>query len=507
MTLFYIPSLTALTPLTSHSDGTPNIILFHHFVFPTNGYIVGFRFWHDSSPSGTYRFSVWTVTNITDGNNYDTDFIDFVDVVSPYTGLTPGAYNDVMLGTPIATDNTKLYAFSVQSNVGRYQFYTSNALNSSHGTYPTDKIYQPGQSEDLAAAGISSFPGYNSNFPGGFDIGSGNDPSQTPDMTQAYYGITPIYADTLGGSTVNGTISTNLGGLTATAAGERYVKGTLTTSLGGLTATATGERYTHGLATTTLGPLFAQAVGDRTTHGTINTVLGFLSNIVAERTHHGTMSASLGGLTATIVGGGGMANLIQLSDLVTAMGRDPYNEEEEAYWNRIITTVSYYINSKVRVGFFSTTVTATYQADAYGQIYLREPVTNIASITNYRTGNSDLYVDFDGVCKLFYLEPHQVVNVVYTYGYSEPPQDIQDLCISLCVQQITEEMPSNLKSYKVGDVQQGYGNNATTSQMMFDDMVNGVLDNYRRRFYSIPLTLEIFPDYQPRGYLTDFAED
>lgn len=504
MTNYFITSLTSLTPLTSHSDGTPNIILYHHYIFPTNGYIVGFRFWHDASPSGTYRFSVWEVTDISSDDNYDATFIDFVDVASPYTGYTAGAYNDVMLDTPIATDSTKLYAFSVYNDAGRYQFYTSNELASDHGTYPTDKIVCPGQSANLSGSyGITAFAGSTANRPGGFDIGAGNDPTQTPTLGQAYYGITPIYADTLGANDINGTLSATFSAPTATIAGTRQVPGTVTATLPTLTGTISGLHQVPGLFTGNLGTLTGTIIATREVPGTLTASFSLIGSIVGERTHFGSMTAVLGGLTGTLIGGGDLANLITLADLIEAMGRDPYNEEEQAYWERIITTVSYYINSKVRVGFASTTVSATYQADSQGVIYLREPVTNIASVTNYRTGNADLWVDFDGVCKLFYLEPHQVVNVVYTYGYSEVPQDIQDLAISLCVQQITEEMPSNLTSYKVGDVEQKYSG-GSTSQMMFDDMVNGVLDNYRRRWYTIPITIDVYPDYSPQGYVGDF---
>ncbi len=216
---YYADGLVALTPLTSNSDGTPNIVLWASFIFPTDGYVTGFRFWHDSSPSGTYRFSIWEVTNMTSDDNYDATFLDFVDISSPYTGLTAGAYNDVSLTTPVAVDNTKLYALSVYSDTGHYQFYSSTTFNTSWGTYPTDFVYAPAQGENLSLAGISSFPGYTAHRPAGFDIGAANDITQTPTLNQSYYGVTPIYYTSIPNN-VSGTGQMDLGSLVGTATGE-----------------------------------------------------------------------------------------------------------------------------------------------------------------------------------------------------------------------------------------------------------------------------------------------
>ncbi len=497
MTLFYNTGLTALT-LTSHTDGTPNINTWCSFVFRDNGgTVVGFRVWWPASASGDYTFTLWEMTNLNTTTWAGTS-LGSKTVSSPYTGMTPSAWNDVMLDTPISVANNLVYAVSYYSDAGHYQFNGPNTLLTEHDTH-SDEVWQYADGEDLS--GFVATTGSNSARVAGFNIGSGNVIASPDTQGTTFYGSTPIWSD--GGGEVSGTATATFSAPTSTINGTRQVPGTLVKVLSAPTATITGTRQVPGLFVGNMGALTGHILGTRYVPGTLTASFSLLATIVGERTHFGSATAVLGALNGTLVGGGDLANLITLADLTEAMGRDPYNAEEEAYWERIITTVSYYINSKVRVGFASTTVSATYQADSQGVIYLREPVTNIASITNYRTGNADLWVDFDGVCKLFYLEPHQVVNVVYTYGYSSVPQDIQDLAISLSVQQITEEMPTNLKRYKVGDVEQAYGG-ASTSQMMFDDMVNGVLDNYRRRWYTIPITIDVYPDYSPQGYVGDF---
>lgn len=304
---------------------------------------------------------------------------------------------------------------------------------------------------------------------------------------------------------VNGVLTANLSGLTAAIAGTHEVPGSMVISLGSLTATLAGTPTVTGTMAIQLGALSATIQGTLEAKGLLSASFTFLANVVGDRTHFGSGAATLGALTATMVGGGGLAYLITTADIEDALGRAAYNAAEEAAWQQAIVVVSNYINSKVRVGFATTTVTATYQADSYGCIYLREPVTNISSIKNYRTQEEDLWVDFDGVYKLFNLEPQQVVVVTYTYGYSEPPQDIQDLATTLAIAQINESSaPVGLRRYKVGDVEEQYTGDGT-SRHILDDMINGVLDNYRRRWYSIPLSLEYFPDYTPRGFEDDFG--
>lgn len=197
-----------------------------------------------------------------------------------------------------------------------------------------------------------------------------------------------------------------------------------------------------------------------------------------------------------------MADLITVDDIEAALGREGTDEEVDE-WNRYIDVVSNYINNSVDVSFEPLTVTTRLKADSYGQIRLIRPVTDITSVKNFRTGMEDLWVDFDGIDLLFYLEPHQVVDVTYSYGYDDVPEDVVNVCVNLVLTLVSEAPPTNLTKYKVGDVEELYSESRVAS--LVDDYVNEVLDNYRQEWYSIPLAADSFPDYRSRGYLDDFA--
>lgn len=198
-----------------------------------------------------------------------------------------------------------------------------------------------------------------------------------------------------------------------------------------------------------------------------------------------------------------MADLITIEDIEDAIGREAADEDESDEWQYYISVVSEYINSVVDFSFEEVTETVRLKADSYGQIKLKQPVTDVASVKNFRTGMDDLWVDFDGIDTLYFLEPHQVVDVVYSHGYASPPADIIEVAIHLVLQASGLATPASLTKYKVGDVEEGYGANRISS--LVDDFVNEVLDRYRKEWYSIPLATDSFPDYRsPKGYLNDF---
>lgn len=102
-----------------------------------------------------------------------------------------------------------------------------------------------------------------------------------------------------GGSTVHGTASANLGGVTATATGVRTVHGTASASTG-LTASAAGTRTVHGVAAATTG-LTASATGERTVVGQATTTTAVSAAASGTRTVHGA-AATASGFEATAGG-------------------------------------------------------------------------------------------------------------------------------------------------------------------------------------------------------------
>jgi len=83
-----------------------------------------------------------------------------------------------------------------------------------------------------------------------------------------------------GAVNVTGTVATDLGSLTATAAGTPNVQGTATATLGATTATVVGTRAVGGTAPAALGVVAATVVGQRAVAGVVTAALGPLTATV-----------------------------------------------------------------------------------------------------------------------------------------------------------------------------------------------------------------------------------
>lgn len=125
-----------------------------------------------------------------------------------------------------------------------------------------------------------------------------------------------LTASASGARTVPGVASAPLGGLAASAAGVRTTTGTANAPLGGLTASATESvPEISGTATAALGGLTASATSTRTTFSTAVAALGALTATAAGvRTDAGTASAPLGALIAAAAGATGSSG-VALADL------------------------------------------------------------------------------------------------------------------------------------------------------------------------------------------------
>lgn len=197
--------------------------------------------------------------------------------------------------------------------------------------------------------------------------------------------------------------------------------------------------------------------------------------------------------------------LVSIQDIEDTLGRSAEDAAEEAEWQFYINIISDFINNEVDVAFEpQTLVTERLRADAYGEVKLKGPVVNITSVKNFRTQEEDLYVDFDGVDTLYYLNPRQVVDVTYSYGYNTVPDDIRNLVISAILAQINEYAPVSLRSYTVGDVTEEYRTNFI--HQILGEGAQKTLDKYSSRTFTINTAdTDRFPDYYGgQEYLNDF---
>ena len=156
-----------------------------------------------------------------------------------------------------------------------------------------------------------------------------------------------------------------------------------------------------------------------------------------------------------------MADLITIDDVSAAFGREPEDAEEEALWAFYISIVSDYINEYVSVSFFLVEgEVKRFKASYSGEIQLVGPVHQVTDVVNFRTLTTSWWADWDGMNTIFGLEPQEVVDVTYTYGYTSIPSDIVNLATSAVVRLAGgEETSVDLRSHQVGDVRDEYRDN------------------------------------------------
>ncbi|WP_225811333.1 LamG domain-containing protein [Streptomyces spinosus] len=104
-------------------------------------------------------------------------------------------------------------------------------------------------------------------------------------------------------TTVTGSATAALGGLTAAASGTPTVRATAAGQMGGLTATASGTRKVTGTAGASLGALTGTAIARRTVISSATAQLGGLTGTASAPSHvAGSGAGALGGLTGTAHG-------------------------------------------------------------------------------------------------------------------------------------------------------------------------------------------------------------
>lgn len=156
-----------------------------------------------------------------------------------------------------------------------------------------------------------------------------------------------------------------------------------------------------------------------------------------------------------------MADLISIDDIEAALGRPAEDAEEEALWAFYISVVSDYINEYVSVSFFLVEdEVKRFKASYSGEIQLVGPVHQVTDVVNFRTLMTCWWADWDGMNTIFGLEPQEVVDVTYTYGYEAVPADIVNLATSAVVRLAGgQETSVDLRSHQVGDVRDEYRDN------------------------------------------------
>jgi len=172
--------------------------------------------------------------------------------------------------------------------------------------------------------------------------------------------------------------------------------------------------------------------------------------------------------------------LITLEELGVALNR-PIAAEEEPYYQYLIDSVTAYISSETGVAFsLHTAETVRYRADGRGIVEPIGPVVSVSAIDPIR----DLWFPwdctptYDGLSEIYGLNPYDVVDVTYTYGYAlgEAPEDIKNVAIEAVVGVIeSDDHLGDLSEKTVGDITYKY----RFSDLNFSSFSLATLNAYR----------------------------
>lgn len=190
-----------------------------------------------------------------------------------------------------------------------------------------------------------------------------------------------------------------------------------------------------------------------------------------------------------------MAALIDLEDIIIVAQREPTSGEEAALWQFYIDAVSDFINSYVYpVSFVEVTDDVVRrQADSYGLIDLGgDPVSTVSSVKNWRTQLETAW-DWDGLGQIGLLDPHEVVEITFTHGYTSVPGDIKNAAVQAVLGAIGLGATGPLTSFTVGDVTEVYSHQRQDTTLSVISLAKDVLDKYATTYGSWRLQHNQFP--------------
>lgn len=184
-----------------------------------------------------------------------------------------------------------------------------------------------------------------------------------------------------------------------------------------------------------------------------------------------------------------MVALLDIEDLIVALGRSPVDAAEAAKWQFNIDGVSAFINGYVTVSFEELEDDVVrFPANYYGEVcFGGDPVSAVSSVKDARSGLETVW-DWDLLTKIYYLEPNQVVDVTYTHGYAAVPADVSYMATQAVLGILNLGGAGTLTSFTVGDVTEVYENardDGTVATVV--SLSSTVLDKYTDSDHSLRL--------------------
>lgn len=178
--------------------------------------------------------------------------------------------------------------------------------------------------------------------------------------------------------------------------------------------------------------------------------------------------------------------IITADELAAFMGKT-FSASEAAQAQAIIDVVEGAIESETGISFTAVADDEIrIQADGHGIIELRSrPVTAITSVTDM-DGVAIDYVEFDGLSTLYNLYPNQVVDIVYSHGFSTVPKDIKGVALGSASRVMYN--PSGLRQETVGAISVTYpGIGGEAGTINFSSLERAILAKYGENAASMRL--------------------
>lgn len=181
--------------------------------------------------------------------------------------------------------------------------------------------------------------------------------------------------------------------------------------------------------------------------------------------------------------------LITTAELEAFMGRT-FTDTEEAQAEVLIDLVSSVIESETGVSFSPRAdEDVRVQADGYGMIeFHSKPISSVTVYEPDTTTEID-YAVWDGLACVYGLQPNQVVDIVYSHGYTVPPGDIKAVCYGVCSRIIIN--PSGLRQETVGSISVTYpGIGGEAGTINFSSLEKRILKKYSDSVKSMRLAVQ-----------------
>lgn len=184
-----------------------------------------------------------------------------------------------------------------------------------------------------------------------------------------------------------------------------------------------------------------------------------------------------------------MAALITITDIEAALGED-ISVDDEPRIQYYINVVSSYIEGYTGVSFsLQEDAVIRAVADGRGIIEIDEivEITEVAqldpSVGTYggiSVGFPGYY--FDGIDKIYGLDPYETYRITLTYGHTSIPTEIKGVATKLVLAgtDLDTVATGGLRSYRVGDVEESYGVSilAGVPVVTLDTLMTKILHSY-----------------------------